>query len=137
VQDLHADLAAFVVNGIRDQAMTGRFAAMGQLAREGLRPAGAVRRDAAADQQSGAAAGARRKIRGELREIARAVFETRVHRSHHDAIGQTRVSEIERREQSRILHAAILAASRRAMRRRIRVAWRDAARRIGRARFSA
>ena len=38
----------------------------------------------------GAAARARREIRRELGEVARAIFEARVHRAHDDAIGETR-----------------------------------------------
>ena len=59
----------------------------------------------------GAAARARGEIRREFAEIARAIFEPGVHRTHDDAIRQARETQIERGKQARILHAPILAAA--------------------------
>ena len=80
------------------------FARRGQLAGEGLGPAGAIRRDAAGHQQPRAAARARREIRRELREIARAIFQPGVHRAHDDAVRQAREAQIERGKQAPVFH---------------------------------
>jgi hypothetical protein len=47
---------------------------------------------------------ARREVRRELREVARAILETGVHRAHDDAVGEPREPEIERGEQTRVRH---------------------------------
>ena len=49
-----------------------------------------------------AAACARREIRREFREIARAIFQPGMHRTHDDAVRQTREAQIERGEQARV-----------------------------------
>ena len=89
------------------EPMTRHFARRGQFAGERLGPAGAVRRDAAAHQQPGAAARTRGEIRRELREIARAIFQPGVHRTHDDAIRQAREAQIEWGKQPRVLHDAV------------------------------
>jgi hypothetical protein len=104
VQDLHADPAALIMDRPRDRAVLLDLARAREFAREGLGPAGTVRRDAAADQQARAAARARRELRGKLGEVARAVFEPRMHRSHDDAIRERREPEIERGKQVPVFH---------------------------------
>ena len=76
------------VHGVGDQSMARHFARTRQLAGEGLGPAGAIRCNAAAHQQTRAAAGTRREIRRQLGEVARAILEPGVHRAHDDAIGR-------------------------------------------------
>jgi hypothetical protein len=102
VQDLHADPATGFMHRVRDEAMTGHFARTGQLAGKRFRPACAVRRDPAADQQTRATAGARREIRREFGEIGGAILQPGVHRTHDDAIRELHEPEIEWCEEPRI-----------------------------------
>ena len=52
----------------------------------------------------GAAARPRGEIRRELGKVARAIFEPGVHRSHDDAIRQTRETQVERGKQAPVFH---------------------------------
>jgi hypothetical protein len=66
-----------------------------QRAAERQQPALPVRRDAARDDQAGAAFGALAEIRGELRIVPEAVFHARMHRTHHHAVAQGGETEVE------------------------------------------
>jgi hypothetical protein len=104
VQDLHADLAAGLVHGIGHDAMARHLARAGEFAGEGLGPTRAIRRDAAAHQQSRPAARTRREVSRQLGKVARAIFEPGVHRAHDDAIREAREPEIQRGKQVPVFH---------------------------------
>jgi hypothetical protein len=99
VQDLHADAPAFGVHGVRDETVARDFRGHGQFPGERIGPARAIRRDASGHEQSGAPARARGEIGGELRKVAGAVFQARVHGAHDDAIRESHESQVDRGEQ--------------------------------------
>ncbi len=99
VQDLQHDLAAFLVHGARDLAVVGHVAQEVEGAAEGQQPALAVGRDAAGDDQAGAAARAFAVERGQLAVVVETVFEPGVHRAHDHAVPEGGETQVERREQ--------------------------------------
>ena len=90
------------MHGARDLAVRRDVPRHRQATRKGLQPTGNIRRKAAGDHEPNAAARARREIRSEFAEIARMVFQTRVHRAHQHAVGQGAEAQIQRSEQVRI-----------------------------------
>ena len=89
------------MHGIGDCLVATRLAPRHQHARKRFYPAGDVGREAAGDHQADTAPGALGKVGGEPIELV-AVLETRVHRSHQDAIPKRHEAEVERREQMRV-----------------------------------
>ena len=102
VQDLHADPAARLMHGRGDLAVARCLTMIGELAGEGLGPAGDVRRDAAGHDQAHPAAGALSEVLGEPGKVAGAILEAGVHRAHEDAVAQRHEAEVEGLEQMRI-----------------------------------
>ena len=106
VEDLHRDLAAGLVHGVRHDAVLGDLPGKRELRGAGLEAAGQVRRDAARDDQADAAARTRRVERGELAEAVGLLLEARVHRAHQHAVAQRREAEVQRGKQRRVgVHA--------------------------------
>ena len=103
VQDLHRDLAAFLMHGGGQAAVIAQVEGTVQGAAERQQPAAAVRRNAAGDDQAGAAPGALAEVGRQLRVVVEAVFQPGVHRAHDHAVAQGGEAEVERRQQVRIV----------------------------------
>jgi hypothetical protein len=99
VQYLHCDLAAGAVHGVRDDSMARGRRAIVQTGAARHRSARIVRRDAAAHDQTGAAARALGVERRHSLETALDLLETEVHGTHDDPVRQPRAGEIERLQQ--------------------------------------
>ena len=104
VQDLHADLAAFGVHGVGHETMARHLARIDSLPAKGLAQPARFGAMPPLTSRPGAAARARGEIGRELREIARAIFEPGMHRTHDDAVRQAREAQIERGKQAPVFH---------------------------------
>jgi len=101
MQQLQHDAAARVVHGARDDAVRLDVATRGELRAVLAQVSGRVRREAPGHDQRCAAARALGVEGGQALRPVGPGLELRVHRSHHDAVGQNHEAEIERPEQVR------------------------------------
>jgi hypothetical protein len=79
----------------------------GQAPTQRLQPAFDVRRNATRDHQAHAAAGALRKVGGQLVEIAGAIFQAGMHGTHQHPVGQGHVAKVERGKQVWVAHGCL------------------------------
>src|SRR5690606_7747722 len=110
MQQLQADLAAFLVHRLRYHAMAEGIGHVDHAAGKRIEPATAVRVEAAGNDQGNTALGALGKIGGQLLAVPQAVFQAGVHRAHDDTVTQDGKAEIKRGKQVRVRgrHKALL-----------------------------
>lgn len=102
MQDLHADLAAFGMHRLGDEAMLGGLFFGGELGRADVADAFFVGRDTSGHDQPDTAAGALGKIGRHALEATWALFEASVHRAHQGTVAQGGEAQVERGQQVRI-----------------------------------
>jgi len=102
MQQLQADLRAVLVRGGGQLPMRAHFPRPGQLAAERGQPADHVGGEATGHQQCRAAGRALAKVRRQLGEFARVVFQPGMHRAHQDAVAQLGETQVQRGKQVRI-----------------------------------
>ena len=102
VQNLHRNLAAFIVHGICHLPMLRSFAPGSKLPRERFYPTRPVRRVTTRDNQTDIAPGALGKV-GRKTVVFIAVFKSSVHGAHQHPVFQCCEAEIERGEEVWVL----------------------------------
>jgi len=93
------------MHDIGELAMPGLVPGHAESATERFQPTLDARCDAAGDHQADTAARPFGKIHGQFVVIAGLVLQPGMHRPHQDAIGQDDMTQIERGEQLRAIHA--------------------------------
>jgi hypothetical protein len=99
VQDLHADLAAGLVHGLRDHLVFFRLGRGRHCRAAGHRARTLVRGDAAGHDQAHAATGTLGIERGHAREAVLGLFEPHVHGTHEHTVLQGGETQVQGREQ--------------------------------------
>ena len=102
VEDLQQDLAALGMHRLGQATMGGHLQGAGEAAAEGQQPTFAAGREAAGDDQPGAAPGALAVVGSELAEVPQTILQPGVHRTHHHAVAQTGEAQVQRGQQVRI-----------------------------------
>lgn len=95
MQDLQGDLAALAVDRVGDLLMMARLASRGELRGEGVEAALDVRGKAAGDDEAGAALRPLGVKSSQPLEVAGAILEPGVHRSHDRAVAQGGESQVQ------------------------------------------
>jgi hypothetical protein len=99
MQDLHADLAAGVMHGLRDHLVFFRLGRRGHGRAAGHGPRPLVRGNAAGHDQAHAATGALGIERGHAREAVFGLFKPHVHGAHEHPVLQGGETQVQGREQ--------------------------------------
>ena len=112
VQDLHCDLAALRMHGLRDDAVVLGLALVGQHRAARHRPTALVGRDAAGDDQPGLAARTLGVKGGHALEAVLHFFQADVHRAHQYPVLQGGDAQVQRAgEMGEVAHQALHATS--------------------------
>src|SRR5215204_1211709 len=102
MQDLQGDATVCGMHRVGDDTVPLRLPGKRQLRGPGLEPSGEVGSDAAGNDQADAAARPRLVKRGESRKAVWRFLQSRMHRTHEDAVAQRREAEVEWSEELRI-----------------------------------
>ncbi len=103
MEDLHADLAARLVDRAGDDTVLERLFFGGQLGRAGVHAAFVVRADAAGHHQADATAGTLGEVGGHAFETAGLFFQAGVHRAHQGTVAQGGKAQVQRGQQMRVV----------------------------------
>jgi hypothetical protein len=108
VQNLQRDLAAMVMHGISDLAVSPCVATSGEFGAEGFKPTSFVGGVAASDDQTDAAGGTLSKVCGELCGVPCSILKAGVHGAHHHSVSQCGRANDDRGKEVRVGHGISL-----------------------------